>query len=355
MKSVLITALLCSAAMGHAQSPGKSVSIGVDYILSGPGSQWGLWGRRGLELAAEELNQNGGISGKPVRLIFEDSGYSAANSVTIYRKLSSVDRVSAVIGNIWSFLTNPILPILDQSKVLLVSPTLGEASAAIKSPYLYSMGPGEQKLQNAISKFFDMHPTVKKIGIIGWDDAYGHICMESWKEVARKHQVAIAVETVQGDWRADYRTETLRMKSAGVDAIFVGVMGGVVKQRMRELQFDVPVFTTSGIEIELDNSATENSLLEGIYYATWVPSKEFTDAFKKKFGMPPRLVAHQSYEALRAVAKALEKNPRNPSEGMKSVKYEGVSGLIDFSSSHFGHQSEGKLVKIVKGESVVQE
>jgi branched-chain amino acid transport system substrate-binding protein len=53
--------------------------------------------RDGMLLAADELNANGGVNGKTVRVIVEDDATNLANALTVAQKLINADRVDAAI------------------------------------------------------------------------------------------------------------------------------------------------------------------------------------------------------------------------------------------------------------------
>ncbi len=58
-----------------------------------------------MELALDEVNQSGGINGKKLEVLFEDRGTSAQKAVVAFNKLAKIDRVDAIVGDIFSFVT----------------------------------------------------------------------------------------------------------------------------------------------------------------------------------------------------------------------------------------------------------
>ena len=65
--------------------------------------------------------------------------------------------------------------------------------------------------------------------------------------------------------------------------------------------------------------------------------------------------AHNSYESLRSVAKAIAANPNDPIAGLKTVTYQGVAGEIDFSRSQFANKSVAKLYQVRDGKIILVE
>src|ERR1039458_7733521 len=73
------------------RAPGPTFKIGAVFPLSGDAAQYGEWGRKGAELAKEEINRAGGINGKPIELVYEDSQAEPQQAIA-----AATDRKSVV-------------------------------------------------------------------------------------------------------------------------------------------------------------------------------------------------------------------------------------------------------------------
>jgi len=91
------------------------------------------------------------------------------------------------------------------------------------------------------------------------------------------------------------------------------------------------------------------ALSEGVYYTDWRPNDEFIAKFQAKFSKSPMLNAADAYEAMRSIFKALAVDPENPTRGMGKVKYQGVTGEINFTESHDGNLAQAQLYRISGG------
>ena len=77
---------LAAAARAEPADPGKPpVVVGVSGPLTGQYAQYGAQWKRGFDLAAEEVNATGGIAGRPLQYVFEDSQSDPRQSVAIVR------------------------------------------------------------------------------------------------------------------------------------------------------------------------------------------------------------------------------------------------------------------------------
>ena len=71
-----------------ADLSGRSVKIGVMLPLTGKGAEWGEAGQIGSQLAADEINEAGGIGGVKIKLVFYDDHGAEAEGITIINKLA---------------------------------------------------------------------------------------------------------------------------------------------------------------------------------------------------------------------------------------------------------------------------
>lgn len=327
----------------------QRIPVGVVYGFTGAANVWSDFGRMGLELARDEINSSGGINGKPIELIFEDSRTNPAQSVAAYQKLVTIDKVKIVIGNVWSFITNPLIPLAAKDDVILISPTVMQEALEMANANVFTMGASVNGIGDAVDTFFRLNRDVKTLGIFCWDDTWGQAYLKVWRERASANGVRVESELCNIDFSNDFRTDVAKMAAKKVDAVIIAHMGDVVLQRMKEQRFSAKVLATSNVIEEIKVKKAPLGLFEGVYITNWNPSKEFIDSFKLKYGVDPVLEAHNSYETLRSIAKALKISEIATLEALRTVKYEGVAGLIDFSGSSFANHSIAQLYRITNG------
>src|SRR5919106_2654463 len=83
----------------YAQNP---IKIGLPTVLSGGNAQYGLQAKRACELFGKEVNARGGILGRPVEFIYEDTGGDPATAVRKAQKLVEKDGVKILTGTVLS-------------------------------------------------------------------------------------------------------------------------------------------------------------------------------------------------------------------------------------------------------------
>ncbi len=98
--SMLLVIYGCSspAGPGGEQKDAGEIKIGVVAMLSGDGADYGVSIKQGLETARDRINGAGGINGKKISLIIEDSRGDKDQAVKAVQKLINEDQVLAIIG-----------------------------------------------------------------------------------------------------------------------------------------------------------------------------------------------------------------------------------------------------------------
>lgn len=134
MAALLALATFCGAVRGAelavaraeriavpapSSQPAEAIRIGMSTALTGPNSDLGLTMKLGVEVCFENVNQQGGIGGRPIHLIAYDDGYEPERTVPNMRRLIDNDGVLAVVGNVGTPTAIAAVPIANAKKTLL--------------------------------------------------------------------------------------------------------------------------------------------------------------------------------------------------------------------------------------------
>ncbi len=124
-----------SAYPAFAQIKGP-VKIGVVGPHVGPIAWLGEFQKKGVTLAADDINAAGGILGQKVELVFGNDAATPATSVATVKKLIYSDKVCAIVGPINSSCSIAVGPVVTEAKVPIFSNTLSPKVTEAKSPYV---------------------------------------------------------------------------------------------------------------------------------------------------------------------------------------------------------------------------
>jgi branched-chain amino acid transport system substrate-binding protein len=355
IRAVVISLFSLSFTTIASAAP-KELSVGVILPLSGPGAVFGEAARNAITLASEEINGEGATK---IKLLIEDSKTESRLAVSAYHRLTSVEKVDAVVGDLWDFTVIPLIPLSASSKTLTISPLMMDFSPEqlSKSEYFWTLGSRVGSLQPPLERFLDLHPQGKRIGIFCWDNPWGQAHLKMWKEVAQARGREVVVEACDSDFASDLRAVTRRMVAQRSEIMIAATIISTFAKRMSEIKSKAPVLTTSDIRDSLKDSAFDKKLLDGYYFTDWAEPKEFAKRYLKRFGTPPVHEASKSYYTLISLRDAalLKRDDEELADAIRRVIVKKEDGTtVDFSRSPYPNESPATLFKVVNGEVIEQ-
>lgn len=128
--ALLIVASMVLTACGGAGG-GGTIKVGLLAPLSGAVPTFGLSTQEGVQMAVKEWNAKGGVLGKQIELIVADSQCSADPAVNAANKLIDQDGVKFIIGEVCSSASIPVSEIVNQKKIVQISPTSTNATVTL--------------------------------------------------------------------------------------------------------------------------------------------------------------------------------------------------------------------------------
>ena len=178
MKTPLVplTFVLLASLSAFAQNgvTGGEVSIGTANVTTGPAANLGLELNAGAKTYIDQINAEGGISGRKIKWILEDDGYEPAQTIEKTRKLIDKDKVFALFNHVGTPTNQAILPILKEHDVPLLG--LFTGAEVFRNPLVKNMynvrasywDEAELMVANLVDK-----KALKKIAIFLQDDGFG--------------------------------------------------------------------------------------------------------------------------------------------------------------------------------------
>jgi branched-chain amino acid transport system substrate-binding protein len=130
--TVVVLVLLLTVQGATAQASGKSLKIGVLAPKTGFGASWFAAGAPGLQVAQEEIKSLGGVNGTPVEFIVYDTATKPQEAIQMMQKLTSTDKVLAIIGPSTSSECEVVFPIAVRSKIVSVGLLSAEPGISAK-------------------------------------------------------------------------------------------------------------------------------------------------------------------------------------------------------------------------------
>lgn len=320
-----------------------AVKIGAILVLTGPDAKAGQSARQGIEMAADEVNDAGGVRGKSIMVIYEDDQGLPKHAVAAANKLIDVNKVSAIVGPMWSSPTLAVAPIAEKSGTVLMSPTASSPKITEAGDYVFRTTysdafEGTKTAEYAYRKLGYRETSVLYINNdfgVGLKDVFSKRFRELGGEVA-------SAEGYDPEAR-DFRSQLQKIKGSDADATYVvgySEVGQVLKQA-RELGLRSSFISSIMFEI-LDVIRIAGEAAEGVVYAyvSYDPemgdriAKRFARSFEQRFGNRPDPEAAFSYDTVKILCSVMANvgfNPVDIRDGLYEVKgYQGVTGTTTF-------------------------
>lgn len=296
--AVVLAALGLIYMYGSPTRPSETLTIGAVISKTGFATDYGDMADKAATLAVEEINAKGGS----VRLVVEDDETNPTKAVSAYRKLVDVDRVDAVIGSIFDFTTQPLLPLALSDKKILVVPAQPTIKGSFEmNDYTYSMMPPFETIIHSLTPHI-----AGTTGILRYQSDFGKEIERVLTSIAAdKGLTPLTVQSYEKIGAGDFRTQILKLKSAGVDVLFLDMLTPdvvVFKKQATELGYTPRVISYSlydAVQADAGNEAR----YEGDLWLDWqdTVSPEFKKKFEARYGVAPRRGAEASYKAVYAV------------------------------------------------------
>ena len=133
----VLAAVAMACAGGGDEQQAVPFRIGVLESLTGPGETYGTVAERAKQMAADEINAAGGINGRSLDLVVEDSKCSAQDAITAYNKLTDVDGMKIILGTSCSGAMLGVAPLAEADGVVLFSGLASNPDIANAGDYIF--------------------------------------------------------------------------------------------------------------------------------------------------------------------------------------------------------------------------
>jgi len=357
---------LDTAAPKDDQSKGKTsdtIRIGAVLALTGAASIHGQNEREGLELAKKEINQAGGIAGKPVQIIYEDDQTDSAKSVTAIKKLIELDNIKLIIGGTWDYLANAEIPVIDQDKAVLLSPSALPDTITVKSDYFFAMHSPVALHQSAIEKWVDIsHPT--KVMAIVVDNPWGYAHLKALRAASIAKNFKIIDERMLPSFEGnDIATEVTKVKASDADGLFVAMNfndNAMLAKKRIEQSIKIPILAGEDFLTALTAGKMDPSQAEGVSTVMFQSDPTgFPARFEKEYNKPADIYSDTAYDSLYAFKAAIEnadsQDPDKVIQALHEISYDGASGRIFFGDKNYPENKLSVLGTIRDGKWVKDE
>ena len=342
----------------------EPIKIGAPLALTGPLGSVGQQLKRGCELWTKVQNAKGGLLGRPIQLLVEDTAGNPADAVRKAQEMVERDGCTIFTGITLSSEALAVVPKLDEWNAIFVSSDNGDGRLTAESfvPNFFRANISAPMGARAVSLFLRSAP-YKNFYAIGMDYAWGRNSVsvfESEMKQAKKNFIGSVFSPIG---TKDFSTYITKIRQSEADACYVTMAGDDYNAFLSQAaQYRLPEkvqLLSEVVDLTVPRAVGDAALglISSMRYCFRVDNpknKEFVETWKKEYGAVPDNNEGEQWQALQILAAGIEKAKSTETKALRSaletVEIDDIKGHVAIRKcDHQGVQG-GTVVKLVKAE-----
>jgi branched-chain amino acid transport system substrate-binding protein len=348
---------------GGSDAVEGAINIGAVLPLTGSSASIGEDQRRGIELAVAKINEDGGVLGKDLNVIVEDSANAANAAIDAAKKLVSVDEVAAVMGEYSSGVTVPLGQYLQQEGVV-------HLNVGSSSPEIADIGDKSFSvigLDTIASKFAADELAERgllKAAVMVPNNSYGEGVVEPFTEAFEAVGGSVTETVLYTEGQTSYRAELERIAASSPDVVLYSAYGqdsSVINQQAFEggMQ-ETPWFGIYLTMCTVDSApeTVENQIGMDVNYVG-PAGQDYQEAYEAEYGEGFTSTFNgYTYDGTMLLAQAIEEAGSTDGDkiaaALKKIGsgYAGVTGDITFDDQNQRSEQPYLVLKYTDGKVV---
>ncbi len=352
----IASVLVASMVAGCGSKAEKDIKIGMVYELTGNTASYGTSAANGAKLAFKEINANGGVLGKQIKIVSADNKGEPSESANAMSKVISQDKVVAVTGFTVSSCGIAASAVAEASKIPFV------AAATVNPKVTFDERTGKVKdytfracfidsFQGTVGANFALNGLKAGKTAIMTDSSsdYSKGLTEIFRSTYVKAGGKIVAEESYLQKDQDYKPILTKIKAQNPDLLYIPGyyedVGKIIKQA-RELGMTIPVLGAdawdSPVLVEMGGAQPLNNTYFTNFYSIEdrnPVSNAFVEAYKKEYGQTPDSMAAMGYDAAKLLVDAIKRANSTDANKIKEAlaatkNFSSVSGEMSLNDRH---------------------
>ena len=317
-------ALTAGCALAQQGVSKTEITIGSIQDLSGPAVSLGKQARLGMMLRVDEINEQGGINGRKLKLIVEDSGYDPKKAFLAAQKLVNQDKIFIMVGHIGTAHNLAAMPVQFEKNVVNFFPLTAAREMyepLHKLKYAFSVTYFDQIRKTAPKLVKEKG--IKKVCTLYQDDEFGLEVMRGGEAGLKAIGMDYTEKTSYKRGTTDFSSQVAKMKAAACEMVVLGTIaretiGSIGESRKTGFN---PVFLASNAAYNDAIHKLGGKAMDGLYSSMTAqnpylddssqPIRFWANKFKTKFNEDPSVFSVYGYLIVDTFAKVAEKTGQN--------------------------------------------
>ena len=343
---------------------GNTIKIGEYASLTGKDATFGISSHEGTLLAIEEINAAGGVLGKKLELLTEDTQCKPGESATVVNKLIARDGVIAVLGEVASTRSMEAARICQDSKVPMISPSSTNPDVTKTGDYIFRVCFIDPFQGTVMANFATKMLKMKRVAIFtDVKSDYSKGLAKFFKErfLANGGQVVSELDYNGGD--KDFKAQLTSIRGANPDGVFVPgyyTEAALICVQAKQLGLKAPLFGGDGWEssklVEIGGDAVEGNYFSTHYHPDVGSdvSKKFVENYKKRWNKTPDALGACGYDSALVLADAIKRAGSTDGQKIRDAiaatkDFQAVTGKITINESRDATKS-AVILQVEKGK-----
>lgn len=325
----------------------EKVRIGAVMSLTGDTAQYGLSALNGARMAIEEANAAGGVAGRRVELIVQDTRSDSAETDVVVRRLAREYNVHALVGEIVSSRSLAAARAAQSEGLPMLTPSATSPEVTSPGDFIFRSCYTDAFQGAAVARFAATNLGARRAAmLVQSDQRYSQELAAFIREAFVRHGGEVVAVQEYREGAADFSAQLVELSASKPDVVFVPgyyLEAGLLARQARALGLDAPFVGGDGWDsprlYEIGGQA-----LAGDFFSTHFSAEDpdpqvqrFVADYRRLFGSTPDSFAATAYDAARIMLGAIARAPtlerRAIRDALASTKdFPGVTGMVNFNA-----------------------
>lgn len=344
---LVLSIVSLTACSGNGGSASSELYIASANPMTGDSAQFGDMKVKAIELALEEVNNQGGIDGKKVKLIVGDDTGNPKEAPNVAQKFAGDEKILAVIGHWNSSCTLAARGIYEAAGIPVITDSVNKQITDGTTPHLFRISLTDTTQAYNLAQYAYNKLGKRKAAILFTANDFGTGLKNDFtEEFERLGGKIVASETYFEGQSKDFSPQLTKIKGQAPDVIFIAgyyVETALIAQQAGPIGLNVPMIGTEGISsdelVKLGGDAVEGIRFAAFFHpdVEFPGTKEFVEAFRAKYNKEPDNYAALAYDSAKLILEGMKQNGATR-EGitkyLQEIKdFPGVAGPISFENN----------------------
>ncbi len=345
--SVAAVVAMTAASFSTTAFAEDTFKIGGIGPITGGAAVYGQAVMNASQMAADEINEAGGINGYQIEFNFQDDEHDAEKSVNAYNTLKDWG-MQMLLGTVTSTPCTAVEGEAANDNMFLLTPS-GSAVESISGDNAFRVCFSDPNQGTASAQYIGENKLAEKVAVIyNSSDVYSSGIYNTFAtEAANQPFEIVSAEAFTEDSKTDFSVQLQKAKDAGADMVFLPIYyteASLILTQAAAMDYAPTFFGCDGLDGLLAVEGFDTSLAEGVMLLTPFAAdaddeqtQAFVTSYKEKFGDTPIQFAADAYDGMYIIKAAAEKAGLTPDmdasaicdamkTAMTEITYDGLTG-----------------------------